>query len=124
MRSLNVVLDKPKSIIINENMFAQKYFQMLPLRMDPNYGLYKVQLLKKVNGNFIDVFNDMCINENCLKPSQSPELFSITEIQVRFTFYITLYLLIFSLYKYRCLIYLIYKNSLLIITFSFSSVLC
>jgi len=82
MRSLNVVLDKPKDTIVDENMFIQKYFQMLPLKMDPNFGLYKVKLFKKNNEGPIDVckvskdtdYDSMTIN--------SQKMFSITEINV------------------------------------------
>lgn len=87
MRSLNVVLDRPKGIIIDENMFVQKYFHMLPVIMDPKFGLYKVKLFKKINADLTDIFNDTSINVNCLKLSKSPELFSITEIQVNIQFY-------------------------------------
>ncbi|XP_029344615.1 uncharacterized protein LOC100572451 isoform X2 [Acyrthosiphon pisum] len=79
MRSLNVILDKPNDTIVDENMFVQKYFQMLPLKMDPNFGLYKVKLFKKNNEGHVNVCkvsNDT--NDSiCMK---SQEMFSITEI--------------------------------------------
>lgn len=80
---MNVVCDKPNNVKIDENMFVQKYFQMLPLKIDPNLGLYKVKLLKKNNTNegAIDVSNSIEI-EQCLTPSKSPDFFSITEINV------------------------------------------
>jgi len=81
MRSLNVILDKPKDTIVDQNMFIQKYFQMLPLKMDPNFGLYKVKLFKKVNEERIDackVSNDT-YDSICMKYQ---EIFSITEINV------------------------------------------
>lgn len=91
MRSLNVILDKPNDAMIDKNMFIQKYFQMLPLKMDPSFGLYKVKLFKKKHEEVMDVcdlFNsteiDSSITNNLYSiPSKSPELFSITEINVR-----------------------------------------
>lgn len=87
MRSVNVVLDKPKDVTINKNTFIQKYFQMLPLKMDPYFGLYKVKLFQKNNdGNPIDVFdsslNNTNIDNQCSISNKSPVLFSITEINV------------------------------------------
>ncbi|XP_025193812.1 uncharacterized protein LOC112593566 isoform X2 [Melanaphis sacchari] len=81
MRSLNVLLDKPNDVILNQNMFIQKYFQMLPLKMDPNFGLYKVKLFKKNNEELVDVGNVSKNNyEQCSISLKSQEMFSITEI--------------------------------------------
>ncbi|XP_026804803.1 uncharacterized protein LOC113548228 [Rhopalosiphum maidis] len=73
MRSLNVILDKPNDTILNQNMFIQKYFQMLPLKMDPNFGLYKVKLFKKKNEELIDICK-------LSKSTYEQDMFSITEI--------------------------------------------
>jgi len=75
MRSLNVILDKPNDTIINQNMFIHKYFQMLPLKMDPNFGLYKVKLFKKMNEELIDICK-------LSKSTYEQDMFSITEINV------------------------------------------
>lgn len=81
---MNVVCDNPNNIKINENMFIQKYFRMLPLRMDPNFGLYKVKLLNKENNDVFKMSNsiDISNNEQCSILSKSPEFFSITELNV------------------------------------------
>jgi len=81
MRSLNVILDKPKDTIIDKNMFIHKYFQMLPLKMDPNFGLYKVKLFKKIIEGHIDAckVSNGTNDSICMK---SQEIFSITEINV------------------------------------------
>jgi len=81
MRSLNVILDKPNDTIVDKNMFIHKYFQMLPLKIDPNFGLYKVKLFKKNNEERIDV----CKASNNSYDSislKTQEMFSITEINV------------------------------------------
>lgn len=79
MRSLNVVLDKPKDTIVDQNMFIQKYFQMLPLKMDPNFGLYKIKLFKKTNKGPVDVC-EVSKDTYDLITMESQEMFSITEI--------------------------------------------
>lgn len=81
MRSLNVILDKPNNIIVDQNMFIQKYFQMLPLKMDPNFGLYKVKLFKKITEGHTDVFKVSNDTNNSIH-MKSQEMFSITEINV------------------------------------------
>lgn len=94
MRSLNVILDKPSDAMIDQNMFIQKYFQMLPLKMDPSFGLYKVKLFKKDHGNAMDVcdlLNNTDVDTNttknlCSITSKSPELFLITEMNVSIRF--------------------------------------
>jgi len=81
MRSLNVILDKPKDTLVDQNMFIHKYFQMLPLKIDPNFGLYKVKLFKKNNEEVTDVWK--ASNNTCDSISlKSQEMFSITEINV------------------------------------------
>lgn len=85
MRSLNVIIDKPDGITLNQNMFLQKYFKMLPLKIDPNFGLYKVKLFKKNNEELIDVGDlSKSTYEQCQCPAsmKSQEMFSITEINV------------------------------------------
>jgi len=79
MRSLNVILDKPKDTIVDQNMFIHKYFEMLPLKIDPNFGLYKVKLYKKNNEGCIDVCK---VSNNDSTSMKSQEMFSITEIHV------------------------------------------
>lgn len=93
---MNVVCDKPKNVKIDENMLIQRYFQMLPLRIDPNFGLYKVKLLNKENKDVIDMLNNIDLNTNdqCSISSKSPEFFSITEINVNILKY---YLYLFNL---------------------------
>lgn len=85
MRSLNVILDQPNNVAIHKNVFDQNYYEMLPLKIDPNFGLYKVKLFKKRNQVLIDVFNtsvnDIDLNQSSIT-CQSPELISITEISV------------------------------------------
>ncbi|KAE9535821.1 hypothetical protein AGLY_007722 [Aphis glycines] len=81
MRSLNVILDKPDDTIFNQNMFLRKYFKMLPLKIDPNFGLYKVKLFKKNNEELIDVGDlSKSTYEQCSASIKSQEMFSITEI--------------------------------------------
>jgi len=83
MRSLNVILDKPVDTILNQNMFLQKYFKMLPLKIDPNFGLYKVKLFNKNNEELIDVGDlSKSTYEQCSAFMKSQEMFSITEINV------------------------------------------
>lgn len=88
MRSLNVVLDKPNHVAVDKSIFVQKYFQMLPLKMDPSFGLYKIKLFKKVNEEFIDIFdilNNMganIVNKQFSVPENLTEFISITEINV------------------------------------------
>ncbi|XP_015365129.1 PREDICTED: uncharacterized protein LOC107162646 [Diuraphis noxia] len=79
MRSLNVIVDKPKDTIVDQNMFIHKYFQMLPLKIDPNFGLYKVKLFKKNNEEHIDVCKASNNTYDSIS-SKSQEIFSITEI--------------------------------------------
>jgi len=60
---------------------------MLPLKIDPSFGLYKVKLFKQINEKFIDIFDllnniDTSINEQCSIPRNSSEFISITEINV------------------------------------------
>jgi len=81
MRSLNVILDKPKDAIVDQNIFIQKYFQMLPLKMDPSFGLYKVKLFKKNNDELIEVCNVLNDTYDSIS-MKSQEVFSITEINV------------------------------------------
>lgn len=90
MRSLNVILDKPKNINSDniQSILVKKQFQMLPLKIDPIFGLYKVKLFIEKNKEFIDlwdVLNDLDMGTTAkLCPStlrKSPE-FSITEINV------------------------------------------
>lgn len=87
MQSLNVVLDVPHNFKVDKGMFLQKCFKMLPVKIDPSFGLYKVRLFNKKNEDLIDVYNplsniDVDSNEPSSTPSKSPELFSITEINV------------------------------------------
>jgi len=78
-----VILDKPNDTTIDQNMFIQKCFQMLPLKMDPNFGLYKIKLFQKKNEELIDVFNTFNDTyEQCSISMKLPEMFSITEINV------------------------------------------
>lgn len=85
MRSLNVILDQPNNVAIHKNVFDQNYYEMLPLKIDPSFGLYKVKLFKKINEVLIDVsnssVNDIDLNQSTIT-CKSPELFSITEISV------------------------------------------
>lgn len=83
MRSLNVVVDKPNNITIDKISFIQNYYKMLPLKMDPNYGLYKVKLFKKQNDVLVDVCNSS-INDSVDNSilDKSSHFFSITEINV------------------------------------------
>jgi len=87
MQSLNVVLDKPSHVTVDKSIFVQKYFQMLPLKIDPSFGLYKVKLFKKMNEELVDIFDLLnnigtSINEQCSIPENSSEFISITEINV------------------------------------------
>jgi len=87
MQSLNVLLDKPNHVTVDKSILVQKYFHMLPLKIDPSFGLYKVKLCKKINEKFIDIFDllnniDTSTNEQCSIPEDSSEFISITEINV------------------------------------------
>lgn len=84
MCSLNVVVDKPHNFAIDKNSFVQNCYKMLPLKTDPNYGLYKVKLFQNLNGILRDVFNTM-INDSVVDHSilnKSTEIFTITKINV------------------------------------------
>lgn len=93
-----MILDNPNDITIDTNIFNQNYFQMLPLKMDSKYGLYKVKLFKKINDDLVDVCTLLkhgtgtITDEQCLIFRKSPDLFSITEIHVCIQFIIFLYL--------------------------------
>ncbi|VVC24546.1 Hypothetical protein CINCED_3A019121 [Cinara cedri] len=82
IRSLNVILDKPINVTVDKTLFIQKYFKMLPLKIDSTFGLYKVKLFKKTDGNFINVCDTLSIinDDHDSLTSKSPEPFSITEI--------------------------------------------
>lgn len=89
MQSLNVVMDVPPNVKVYESMFLKKCFQMLPMKIDLIFGLYKVKLYNKKNGYLIDVFDSLRnvvvdSNKQCSAVSKSPELLSITEIEVCF----------------------------------------
>lgn len=86
---MNVILDKPNYITIDKSMFCQKCFQMLPLKMDPSFGLYKVKLFIKQNNGLVNIFDslnnmymDTTINEQCPIPYSKFTAFSITELNV------------------------------------------
>lgn len=88
---MNVVLDKPNYITLDTSIFHQKYFQMLPLKMDPSFGLYKVKLFKKQDDGIIDIcdsLNSICMgnttNEQCSVPYSKLTAFSITELNVSY----------------------------------------
>lgn len=84
MRSLNVVVDNPNNMTVDKNSFLQNFYKMLPFKIDPNYGLYKVKLFKINNDGLIDVFNlmrDSVVDDSTI-PIKSPNFFSITEICV------------------------------------------
>lgn len=92
MRSLNVVLENPNDVNTNKlkNTFIQnKQFQMMPLKVDPNYGLYLVKLFLKKDQDLIDicdVLNDTNLSikdQSSTMSIRSPDFFSITEINVR-----------------------------------------
>ncbi|XP_050546738.1 uncharacterized protein LOC126908583 [Daktulosphaira vitifoliae] len=88
MRSLNVILDKPKDfsqetikkLLLNQN------FGMLPKKIDPNYGLYKIELFSKKGNEICDVFvnqrneNENSVSKCSLSPKSSND-YLITEIQ-------------------------------------------
>lgn len=92
MQSLNVVLDTPPNFKVDTSMFLRKCFQMLPVKIDPCFGLYKVKLFNKKDENLMDIHKslgntDVNTNGHCSSTSsRSPEFFSITEINVSLDF--------------------------------------
>lgn len=91
MRSMNVILDKPNYTKLDKSMFNQKYFQMLPLKMDPSFGLYKVKLFKQQNDGLIDLCESLNriyvgtdTDDQCSIPYNKLTAFSITELNVSF----------------------------------------
>lgn len=100
-RSLNVILEKPNNVIVDKSMFIEKYFIMMSLKIDPKYGLYKVNLFKKINNSLINVYNTLSIvHDHNLSTTKSPELFSITEINVTILFSIIIYLSVIHVLLY------------------------
>uniref|UniRef100_A0A2S2R5N5 Tudor domain-containing protein n=1 Tax=Sipha flava TaxID=143950 RepID=A0A2S2R5N5_9HEMI len=84
MRSMNVILDKSNYTNL-ESMLNQKYFQMLPLKMDPSFGLYKVKLFEQQSDDFIDLYDSlnnifMGTDDQCSIPYSKLTAFSITEL--------------------------------------------
>lgn len=95
VQSLKVIIDKPNDVIVDETIFIKKYFKMFPLKIDPKFGLYKVKLFKSVNKELISTCDTLSIvNDHNFLASKSPEIFSITEINVNIQFSFIIYLII------------------------------
>jgi hypothetical protein len=85
---MNVILDKSNYTNL-ESMLNQKYFQMLPLKMDPSFGLYKVKLFEQQSDDFIDLYDSlnnifMGTDDQCSIPYSKLTAFSITELNVSY----------------------------------------
>lgn len=90
MRSLNVILEKPTGFSPEtiKKLLLNQHFGMLPKKIDPNYGLYKVELFNKNGNEICNVFvsqqnknRDSTSEDSSSAPKFSND-YSITEIHV------------------------------------------